>query len=64
MNGFSQALGAIYVALATASGGESGLQRANKSLTDAVNSGAVNDPDARIAITSLVRACSRRKCDA
>jgi hypothetical protein len=52
--GFRQALGAIYVALAAASG-EKVLDRANGILTDAVNTGTIADPYARRAIMSLVR---------
>jgi hypothetical protein len=54
MESFRQALGAVYVALATAAGDDV-LAEANVYLTDAVNSGAVDDPYARSVIESLVR---------
>lgn len=55
MESFRQALGAIYVALAEASGGDDVLDRANSILTNAVNTGAIDDPYARSAIIALVR---------
>lgn len=55
MEGFRQALGAIYVALAEAAGGDKVLREANEILTDAVNTGAIDDPYARAAISALVR---------
>jgi hypothetical protein len=55
MESFRQALGAIYVALAEAAGGDTVLHNANALLTDAVNTGAIDDPYARAAIMSLVR---------
>lgn len=55
MESFRQALGAIYVALAEAAGGDEVLDRANVILTDAINTGAIDDPYARSAIAALVR---------
>ncbi len=55
MESFRQTLGAIYVALAEAAGGDEVLDRANQILTDAVDSGAIDDPYARSAISALVR---------
>jgi len=55
MESFRQALGAVYVALAEAAGGDAVLHDANLILTDAVNSGAIDDPYAREAIMALVR---------
>jgi hypothetical protein len=55
MESFRQALGAVYVALAEAAGGDTVLHNANVILTDAVNTGAIDDPYAREAIMSLVR---------
>lgn len=54
MEAFREALGAVFVALATAAGDDV-LAEANVYLTDAVNSGAINDPYARSVIESLVR---------
>jgi hypothetical protein len=58
MESFRQALGAVYVALAEAAGGDNVLQKANEILTDAVDTGAVDDPYARRAIKALVRSTS------
>ena len=58
MESFRQALGAIYIALAEAAGGDEVLDRANDILTDAVNTGAIDDPYARSTITALVRSSS------
>jgi hypothetical protein len=55
MESFRQALGAVYIALAEAAGGEEVLDRANVILTDAINSGAVDDIYARSALQALVR---------
>jgi hypothetical protein len=55
MESFRQALGAIYIALAEAAGGDDVLERANNILTDAVDTGAVDDPYARSALSALVR---------
>jgi hypothetical protein len=59
MESFRQALGAIYVALAEAAGGDAVLDRANDILIDAVNTGAIDDPYARSAISALVRNTSK-----
>ena len=61
MESFQQALGAVYVALAVTSGRDDVLDRANAILTDAINTGAIDDPYARSAITSLVRSCSAER---
>jgi hypothetical protein len=55
MESFRQALGAIYVALADAAGGDEVLRNANTILTNAVDEGAVNDPYARTMLKWLVR---------
>jgi hypothetical protein len=55
---FRQALGAVYFALAEAAGGEDVLDRASDILTDAVTSGAIEDPYARAAVMALVRSSS------
>jgi hypothetical protein len=55
MESFRQALGAVYVALADAAGGDDVLRNANVVLTDAVNAGAVDDPYARTMLKWLVR---------
>jgi hypothetical protein len=52
---FRQALGAVYIALAEAAGGNAVLHDANVILTDAVNTGAIDDPYAREVIMALVR---------
>ena len=64
MESFQQALGAVYVALAVTSGRDDVLDRANAILTDAINTGAIDDPYARSAITSLVRSCSSERLTA
>jgi hypothetical protein len=51
---FRQAIGALYIALATAAGDDV-LAEANIYLTDAVNAGAIDDPYARSVIEALVR---------
>jgi 2-hydroxychromene-2-carboxylate isomerase len=58
MESFRQALGAIYVALADAAGGEQVLQGANRILTAAVDTGAVDDPYARAALRALIHSTS------
>ena len=55
MESFRQALGAVYFALAEAAGGSEVLDRASDILTDAVASGAIDDPLARAAVLALVR---------
>jgi hypothetical protein len=60
MESFRQALGAVYVALAEAAGGDEVLDRANGILADAVDTGAIDDPYARSAIRALVRASSKK----
>jgi hypothetical protein len=55
MESYRQALGAVYVAVCEAAGGDHVRRRANVILTDALNSGAVEDGAARIAIRSLVQ---------
>lgn len=55
---FRQALGAVYFALAEAAGGEDVLDRASDILTDAVASGAIDDPCACAAVMALVRSGS------
>ena len=57
MESFRQALSAVYVALAQAAGDDV-LAQANIYLTDAVDSGAINDPYARSVIETLVRTTS------
>jgi hypothetical protein len=47
MESFRQALGAIYIALAEAAGGDDVLHKANGILTDAVDAGAIDDRTAR-----------------
>ena len=59
MESFRQALGAVYFALAEAAGGDAVLDRASDILTDAVISGAVDDPYARAAVMALVRSSSK-----
>jgi len=58
MESFRQIANAIYFA-ATAAGGDDMRNRANQFLTDAVNTGAVDDPYARSAIMSILRSASR-----
>jgi hypothetical protein len=58
MEAFRQMLGAVYVALAETAGDEV-LDCANVILTDAINTGAVDDPYARHALRALVRSTSK-----
>lgn len=58
MESYRQALGAVYVAICEAAGGDDVRRRANHILTDAVNSGIIEDRDACIAIRSLVHGSS------
>jgi hypothetical protein len=58
MESYRQALGAVYVAVCEAAGGDDVRRRANHILADAVNSGAIEDKEARVAIRSLVRGSS------
>ena len=55
MESFRQALGAVYFALAEASGGAEVLDRANDIILDAVADGAVPDRGACLALLALVR---------
>jgi hypothetical protein len=54
MESYRQALGAVFVAMCEAAGGDAVRRRANDILSDVVNSGAIDDVNARIAIRSLV----------
>jgi len=54
MESFRQCLGAIYVALADAAGGDEVLRNANTILSDAISAGAVDDPSARAMLKMLV----------
>ena len=54
MESVRQMIGTIYLALANAAG-EGVLEDANTILTDAINSGAVDDIYARSALQALVR---------
>ena len=54
MESFRQALGAVYVALASAAGDDV-LAEANTFLTDSLAAGCIDDPYARSVIESLVR---------
>ena len=58
MESYRQALGAVYVAVCEAAGGDDVRRRANAILTDAIESGAIEDRGARIAIRSLVHGSS------
>ena len=58
MESYRQALGAVYVAVCEAAGGNEIRRRANAILADAVDSGAIEDKGARVAIRSLVRGSS------
>ena len=58
MESYRQALGAVYVAVCEAAGGDDVRRRANALLTDAVDSGAIVDREARVAIRSLVQGSS------
>jgi len=54
MESYRQALGAVYVAVCEAAGGDDVRRRANVILADAIDSGAIQDGLARVAIRSLV----------
>jgi hypothetical protein len=55
MESVRQMLSTIYLALAEAAGGGEVLREANQIITDAVDTGAVDDIYARSALTALVR---------
>jgi hypothetical protein len=57
MESFRQALGAVYVALATAAGDDV-LAEANIYLQDSLNAGGIDDPYARSVIEQLIRVTS------
>jgi hypothetical protein len=57
MESFRQALGAIYVALASAAGDDV-LAEANTYLTDSLAAGCIDDPYARSVIETLIRGTS------
>jgi hypothetical protein len=59
MESFRQALGAVYFALAEAAGGDYVFDRASDILTDAVISGAIDDPYARAAVMAIVRSSTQ-----
>jgi hypothetical protein len=59
MESVRQMLGALYIALGTAAG-EEVLERANKILTNTIDTGAVDDLYARSALLSLVKSCKTR----
>jgi hypothetical protein len=59
MESVRQMLGAMYIALGTAAG-EEVLDRANKILTDTIDTGAVDDLYARSALLSLVKSCKTK----
>ncbi len=54
MESFRQALGAVYFALAEASGGDEVLEHASDILNNAIGAGVVTDPYAVAALKSLV----------
>ena len=58
MESFRQALGAVYVALASAAGDDV-LAEANTYLSDSLAAGCIDDPYARSVIESLVRNTGR-----
>ena len=58
MESYRQALGAVYIAVCEAAGGDDVRRRANAILADAVDSGAIEDGGACIAIRSLVHGSS------
>jgi hypothetical protein len=54
MECFRQTLNAVYFALADAAGGQKVLDQASKTFTDAIDAGAVDDPDAVQMLKELV----------
>ena len=58
MESIRQMVGTIYLAFANAVG-EGVLDDANKTIIDAINTGAVDDPYARSALQALVRSSSK-----
>ena len=55
MDSLREVVGLLYVALASAAGGDKLLQDSNRLLRDAVVAGAIANPETRNAIMALVR---------
>jgi len=64
MESYRQALGAVFVAVCEAAGGDDVRRRANAILTDALANDDIRDRGARVAIQSLVRGSSLEFDDA
>jgi hypothetical protein len=58
MESIRQMIGTVYLAFANAVG-EDALEEANKTIIDCIDTGAVDDPYARSALRTLVRASSK-----
>jgi len=58
MDSLREVVGLLYVALASAAGGDELLHDSNQLLRDAVEAGAIANPETRDAIMALVRECS------
>lgn len=58
MESLREVVGLLYVALASAAGGDELLQDSNRLLRDAVEAGAIDNPETRNAIMALVRESS------
>ena len=58
MESLREVVGLLYVALASAAGGDELLQDSNRLLRDAVEAGAIDNPETRNAIMALVRKSS------
>jgi hypothetical protein len=54
-----EVVGLLYVALATAAGGQELLDDANDILLQAIETGSINRPDTRQAILAIVATTSR-----
>jgi len=58
MESIRQMVGTVYLAFANAVG-EDALEKANRTILDCIDNGAVDDPYARSALRTLVRSSSK-----
>jgi hypothetical protein len=58
MDSLREVVGLLYSALAVAAGGDDLLRDSNQILRDAVDAGAISDPETRTTIMNLVRECA------
>jgi len=58
MDSLREVVALLYIALASAAGGDELLHDSNRLLRDAVEAGAIANPETRNAIMLLVKDCS------